>query len=430
MEVTARRRAVNAPPPDWFSESPAPDEVVAWLKANAIRLKTVEPGSTFDDMMPLKARLKDARVVAMGEATHATREFFQFKHRMFEFLVEELGFTVFGMEANWPESLEVNAYVLEGKGDAREAVGRLAFAAWQTEEVLDLIGWMRQYNQDPAHTQKLKFYGFDMQAQQGAESNVLAYLRRVDPEYRDAAAETFAVLGEYPNNPAYIDGPAEVRRRTAESLAAMLRRFDERKPEYIARSGEVEWTMARQNMVIVKQAEVKLADQGDPGRHFRDQAMAENVKWILDQEEPGTKIMLWAHDGHIAGDAQGYRPMGAHLHEIFGGQAVLCGFVFQEGGFRAGDIDGDALRDFTVGPQPQGSLGATFAAIGAPLFAIDLRHLPNGKVADWFDAPHITWYIGAGYTATTPGAWFLPIRAARAFDMLIFVAKTTPSRPL
>ncbi|MGA3097135.1 MAG: erythromycin esterase family protein [Bryobacteraceae bacterium] len=427
LQATAKRRDPNAPPPDWFSEAPAPEEVVAWLKTNAIRLETVEPGSAFADMAPLKARLKDARVVAMGEATHGTREFSQFKHRMFQFLVEELGFTVIGVEGNWPESLKVNEYVLDGKGDPREALAGIYFSMWQTEEVLEMVRWMRQYNQDAAHTRKLKFYGFDMQAPRVAEANVLEYLRRVDPESRETAAKTFAVLGEWAANDVYEHGPAEIKRGVAESLAAILRRFDERKQEYIARSSLGEWTMVRQNMVIVKQAEVKLADQTG---HFRDQAMAENVKWILDQEEPGTKIMLWAHNGHIAGDAQGYGPMGEHLREIFGGQAVLCGFVFQQGGFRAGDIDGDALRDFTVGPPPQGSLGATFAAIGAPLFAIDLRHLPGGKVADWFDAPHITWHIGGGYTATTPGAWFLPIRAARAFDMLIFVAKTTPSRPL
>lgn len=429
QRVTAKRRAADAPPPDWFSESPAPGEVVARLKANAIALESVQPGSSFDDMAPLKARLKDARVVAMGEATHGTREFFQFKHRMFEFLVEELGFTVFGIEGNWPESLRVNEYVAGGKGDPREALAGLYFWTWQTEEVLDLIRWMRQYNHDPAHTRKLKFYGFDMQYPGVAESNVLDYLRRVDAEYRETAAQAFAVLGSSAGNQAYENGPAEVKRHTAENLAAILRRFDERKQEYIALSSLDEWTVARQNMVIVKQAEVKVADQADPG-HYRDQAMAENVKWILDQEPPGTRMMLWAHNGHVAGEAQGYQPMGGRLRRIFGEQAALCGFLFQQGGFRAIDMTTNAMSVFTVGPPPQGSLDATFAAVGAPLFAVDLRHLPGGKVADWFDAPHVSRSIGAGYSEATPGIWLQRIRAARAFDMLIFVGTTTPSRPL
>ena len=87
---------------------PAPDEVVAWVKDHAIPLKTAEAEHGFEDMEPLKKLVGDARVVALGEATHGSREFFQLKHRMLEFLVEEMGFTVFAIEANWPESLAVN----------------------------------------------------------------------------------------------------------------------------------------------------------------------------------------------------------------------------------------------------------------------------------------------------------------------------------
>ncbi|MGD0049020.1 MAG: erythromycin esterase family protein [Bryobacteraceae bacterium] len=425
--LTAKRRDPNAPPPDWFSENPAPDEVLAWLKANAIRLASVQPGSSFADMAPLLARLKDARVVAMGEATHGTREFQQFKHRMLEFLVENLGFTVFGIEANWPESLSVNEYVLGGKSDPVDGLG---FRVWQTEEVLEMVRWMRQYNQDPAHARKLKFYGFDMQTPGLAESNVLEYLRRVDPEYRETAAQTFAVLGSWGENQVYENASAEVKRRTAASPAAMLGRFDERKREYIRRSSQDEFAMARQNMAIVKQAEVKIGNQNELGRASRDRAMAENVKWILDQEPPGTKMMLWAHNGHVAAEGETHPPMGAHLREIFGERAVLCGFVFEEGGFRAVDMATNATTNFSVGPAPRGSLDATLAATGLPLFAVDLRHLPEGKVAAWFDAPHRSRQIGAGYSAQTPGVWLHQVRAARAFDLLIFVGKTTPSRPL
>ncbi|MGB7762283.1 MAG: erythromycin esterase family protein [Bryobacteraceae bacterium] len=426
QRFTAKRRAPNAPPPDWFSESPAPDEVLAWLKANAISLASVQPGSSFADMAPLAARLKDARVVAMGEATHGTREFQQFKFRMFQFLVQNLGFTVFGIEANWPEALSVNEYLLGGKGDPVEGLG---FRVWQTEEVLEMVRWMRQYNQDPAHTRKLKFCGFDMQTPRLAEVNVLEYLRRVDPEYRETAAQTFAVLGSWGENQAYENAPAEVKRRTAASLAAILGRFDERKREYIRQSSQEEFAMARQNMAIVKQAEVKIGNQNEIGRASRDRAMAENVKWILDREPPGTKIMLWAHNGHVAAEGD-HPPMGAHLREIFGEQAVLCGFVFGEGGFRAVDTATNATANFSVGPAPRGSLDATLAAIGLPLFAVDLRHLPEGKVAGWFDAPHRSRQIGASYNAQTPGVWLHQVRAARAFDLLIFVGKTAPVRPL
>jgi erythromycin esterase len=135
----------------------APTEVVQWLRSSAIPLKTTDPEAQLNDMSQLGSVIGSARIVAMGEATHGTREFFQMKHRMLEYLVEKKGFTVFAIEANWPESLAVNDYVLSGKGDPAVALAGMYFWTWNTEEVLDMIRWMRKYNDDPAHDKKVKF---------------------------------------------------------------------------------------------------------------------------------------------------------------------------------------------------------------------------------------------------------------------------------
>ena len=61
--------------------------VITRLKENLIAVKTVEAGNGFQDLQPLKQVFKNVRYVGLGEETHGTREFFQFKHRMLEFLV-------------------------------------------------------------------------------------------------------------------------------------------------------------------------------------------------------------------------------------------------------------------------------------------------------------------------------------------------------
>ena len=85
--------------------------------------------------------------------------------------------------------------------------------------------------------------------------------------------------------------------------------------------------------------------------------------------------------------------------------------------------NGKCLAFFTVSAPPRGSFDATLAALGIPLFAVDLRHAP-----DWFAAPHYSRQIGGGYSEATPGVWMHRIRAARDFDLLIFVDNTTASR--
>src|SRR5262249_40592063 len=74
---------------------------VAWLKANGLVLATASPGSGFDDLAPLRTRLAGARIVSLGEATHGTREFFALKHRLIEYAVAELGFTMVAFEADY-----------------------------------------------------------------------------------------------------------------------------------------------------------------------------------------------------------------------------------------------------------------------------------------------------------------------------------------
>lgn len=168
--------------------------VRSWLADNAIPLNSVEAGNGFEDMQPLKKMIGEARLVLLGEATHGTREFSQLKHRMLEFLVNEMGFTIFGIEATMPEAFDVKEYVLTGNGDPAKALAGLYFLAWYTEEVLDMIRWMREYNADPSHEKKLKFYGFDMQNAPRACKVMINYLGKVDPEQATALEKTFSVL--------------------------------------------------------------------------------------------------------------------------------------------------------------------------------------------------------------------------------------------
>src|SRR5262249_23618574 len=71
------------------------DGTVDWIRSHAVLLKTTEAGNGFDDLRPLRALIGQARIVSLGEATHGSREFFQMKHRMLEFLATELGFSIF-----------------------------------------------------------------------------------------------------------------------------------------------------------------------------------------------------------------------------------------------------------------------------------------------------------------------------------------------
>src|SRR5690606_16545940 len=82
--------------------------LVAWLRDEVVPVARTTPGTDLEDLEPLGQMVGDARIVALGEGTHGTREFFQLKHRILEFLVQRMGFTHFAIEARWAESSDVN----------------------------------------------------------------------------------------------------------------------------------------------------------------------------------------------------------------------------------------------------------------------------------------------------------------------------------
>jgi len=164
-----------------------PSSVRDWIARNAIRLTTPEAGHGFDDMQPLKKVVGDARIVELGEATHGSREFFQLKHRMVEFLATQMGFTIFGIEANMPEAYRLNDYVLTGKGDPAALIKGMYFWTWNTQEVLAMVQWMREFN--ASGKGRIQFTGFDMQTPDVAAKIVGDFVAAHDPEYSDTLAK-------------------------------------------------------------------------------------------------------------------------------------------------------------------------------------------------------------------------------------------------
>ncbi|MCA9712195.1 MAG: erythromycin esterase family protein, partial [Myxococcales bacterium] len=195
-------------------EGAAPAAAIDWIRDHHVPLRTVEAGHGLDDLAALDPVFSKAKVVGLGEATHGTREFFQLKHRMLEYLVERHGFSVFGIEANRTECRAIDRYVQTGEGDPREALAGIYFWTWNTHEVLDLIEWMRQYNE--SHPRKLRFVGFDAQTPNVAARNVVAFLDRVDATA--PGRETVARLGQPFNHQAFMDLSNDERQAVAEAL--------------------------------------------------------------------------------------------------------------------------------------------------------------------------------------------------------------------
>ncbi len=422
------------------------DSVKKWLINNAIHLRTVEAGNGFDDMQPLKKLIDSAKIVSLGEASHGTREFFQLKHRMLEFLVNEMEFNIFGMEATMLEAFDINEYVLSGKGDPEKALAGLYSGFWNTEEILEMIKWMRQYNADSLHAKKVKFYGFDDGSQDFPTSPravkvILEYLHKVDPNQAVRSEKILAVVSNPLTSSNFWDLPSEKKESVAAEISTILRLIDERKLDYCNGRSIIEWTIVKQHARILQQiidSELVPLDSEKNIYAFlakRDSAMAENIRWILDHEGPGAKMVVWAHNGHIANDidtANGVKSMGYHMKRMYGNNMVVFGFAFNQGTFLANELPWPSEKgthSFTADPAPDNSLDATLASAGLDIAAINFKNLPkDGPVAKWFSEEQLTRSIGLPYKEEYAASYFYKQFVTQIYDAMFFVEKTTAAR--
>jgi erythromycin esterase-like protein len=182
-----------------------------------------------------------------------------------------------------------------------------------------------------------------------------------------------------------------------------------------AADGDIDWAV--QHARVALQAMQMRANEVP-----RDRSMAENVKWILDHN-PKAKIVLWAHNGHVATGGFSYETMGTALRRMYGKEMVVFGFAFNQGAFQAIAQGGGGLKNMTVPPAQADTLDATLASAGIPLFAMDLRNAPS-----WFDQARGSRQIGAMYPEGAPYALVGNIVPREAFDAILFVDTTSVAR--
>jgi erythromycin esterase len=416
-----------------------PDEVIAWLKANAIPLAAVEPGSPFHDLAALRPMLSKARVVSMGEATHGTREFFQLKHRLIEYCVSELGFTIIAFEANYGSMLAVNDYVLHGKGDIADVIAPgVGFKIYDTEEVLALIEWVRGWN--VAHARKVQFHGLDMQASPEAVLHLLAYLERVAPALAAESERILAPLVSQFTFSALARHSAPVRERVSTQIKRLIEAFEAERVGWTARASETEWHLARQSAVVLEQFMRLIFAYASEDMtqvfEIRDGAMANNVAALLEAGGPDAKALVWAHNGHVKRSVNFELPearleaptMGSFLHGMFGADHLVIGFAYNQGAFRVIVDPSGEMGSRVFGPAPAGYVDAAMASTGIPLCALDLTRVPaEGPVSRWMASKPRQRMLGNVLGASEHMQDFAADPRDN-WDVIVFVEFTTAAR--
>ena len=405
---------------------PGPDPRGPWLEANVHPFAGSHHSLPHGDIEFLREIVGDARIVSLGEGTHGTRDFFEMKARILRFLVEEMGFNTFAIEATWPESRRIDHYVRTGEGDPRVFLSALYFWTWNTESVLEMIEWMREHNEAGGD---VGFHGFDMQFPGMALHNVREYVREVDPTRAESVHEQTDCLARYSNGPDSWGGrnePYTVQTpgywaSCRASLDAVRELFLEHREGYEALAGEDAFAVALQSLRVALQYHLQAT-----GEQHRDASMAENTEWISGRIGAEGKMVLWAHNNHMANRP---RRQGMYLRQTFGDDMVIFGFSHETGRFSGVDLRPGGARGYgphdLESPVP-GSFERVFANVNFPGFFLDLRNRDfDTQETYWLGETRLFRSIGCCLSPNY-GTWFdTPL--AEWYDVIIHFKQTRPT---
>ena len=410
------------------------DAFSKWASAHAAPLITVEAAEDFRDLLPLKSAIGDARIVALGEPMHGAHEPLSFRNRLFRFLIEQVGFTAVAFESGFTESARVGDYLNGGAGDVQSVIATNSVPRYV--ENGELVQWLRDYNAAATLTghRRIRFYGIDMTT--GGRLNgptlaldyALSYLARADPSAVQKIRDSLVHLPKADDRglgPLSDVAQAEFE-AGIESIASAMQ---ESRKSLIARSSKEEYRWALRNLDAARQlAKCLPVTPLKSGTKIawavastcRDAAMAENVRWALENEGRKGRLLVFAHAGHVMstlGDGRSMREvpikpplMGFHLRKVYGDDMYVIAMCTAT---TAGELN-------PAKPLEEGSVESALAGVGLPRFFLDLRQARN------HEEPR-AWLTTARSVLANVDAQGI-ITPSTAADAFVFVDPLTPAR--
>ena len=387
------------------------------------------------DLDVLLKEIGDARVVLLGESTHGTAEYYQWRAAITKKLIQEKGFDFIAVEGDWTDSYKINQFIKGPQQDSNSSVeilkqyDRWPQSMWGNYEMASLIKWLSNYNQDKEGNRKVCFYGLDVYSfweWTGQKLNV------EDSSILTAAKQLKEKFSSFNNDALkYADAVRKLKidyHETAEHLWKSIQYFSPRLPE-----DESTFVLQQQALLTLQGERYfrTMVSNRMQSWNIRDRYMAETIKRLLQFRGRNSKAIIWVHNGH-AGDAHysnmgdlGYTSVGEILRQEIGHEKIFsAAFGTNKGTVIAGYSWDAPLQKQAVLPAKTGSWENMLHEISAEnklVISKDIKNNPS--LNKWIEFRS----IGAAYAgAAVYGRSVIPQR----FDAFLFLDTTTALHPI
>ncbi len=263
---------------------------------------------------------ENVKVIGLGEASHGNAEFQELKLEVLKVLAEKYNVDCFAMEMDYGEGVIINDYINGHSGmSIDEVMSSINFTIYRTEDIRDLIEWMKDYNQ--LHDNQLSFYGFDLQNPDVDLKLILDFAADNSIAEGEGLADIFD--GYLNGNASFRDTGLSEGFEMLSSLGAALKTGREAYQDLYNYDRILDCI---EN--VLRARELAARYDGDDGMvegaQYRDRMMALKVIELSESLDE-SRMMITGHNGHIGYAGNYTRTMGSFIRDELGDSYYAIG---------------------------------------------------------------------------------------------------------
>ena len=407
----------------------------------------MSPLRTRWDLKPLIDRLGQAKIVMLGEASHGTREFYEWRSVISMQLLLQYGFKFIAVEGDWPPCFELNRYIRRGEGGSiREVIAhfnRWPTWMWANTEVIQLAEKMRSHNSTTLESNQVSFYGLDVYSLFESIDSVLKQLDKVNPFLARRARAKYACFDPFRRDEmAYAKSlsefPAGCEKEVIDTLQELLKlRLNGLKDR------EEALFDAQQNARVIVNAENYYRTMiygNEDSWNVRDRHMMETLNLLLKHHGEDSKAIVWAHNTHI-GDyratdmlKEGQVNIGGLARQEWGDDNVaLVGFGTYEGEVIASHAWDGPIEIMKVHRGKSGSYESAFHEVALAqkqksfFISLDDEQAQSGPLSQIRGHRAIGVVYNPGFERFGN---YVPTSLSHRYNAFIFIDQTSALEPL
>ncbi|MDN3586982.1 erythromycin esterase family protein [Pedobacter aquatilis] len=368
--------------------------------------------------------LRDKSIIGLGESTHGTKEFYQFKASIIKELISNGKLKIIAMETDYCYAKPLNTFLLSNTNDSLSKIRSNTglYGIYQTEEVFQMLAWIKNYNMSKPKMERVQVIGVDMQDPIIISQQILEQFHELKAMDISLYNQLMAFKESFGNTNSFKMDNAEKAKYRDMAIKIKALVTNDKIENY---KELITLTRMLSQTIELRGTFGTFTNYFNGFEERRDKFMAENAMIIYNGEVKikNEQMVIWGHNGHIAHALlNGVKKMGAYLKDQLGDKYFALGGIFDEGSVRIFDFANTyKYKSFHYATsQNQNAIEYIFKKSRTPNFFISTRDVvKNDKLTSLVKDYKYSRIIGSTYRKDPKGDFF-KVPFTECFDGVFF----------